>query len=386
MDARNKLINELTERIRQNQVGIKAQELFLGKYLASLKAELFQNSAQEKAFKRAQELKEQLPFNQKVVGKIVKLVERNEEIKNLLKENREGISEIEKKNEDIFEEIGRAACMAYKNFPEQKKQFEDIFTRLHELEIDLKSIDSKLKGSDSSDTGRSILNKIKEKSRLVYFRGIRAARSKKLRRAYRQAGYDICNSEISKQIDDKAFLFIFDSYNKNKAQIQNIDKQSDSFQKEQESLWEKLKDLGAEKNYQKRVNELKKEIKQIEMQMEVAYGNLGYLYCIHPVKSLSEDTDIAKHLKQMKQLEKKNEKYENQIQRLEAAIHIDSLSEQIALKQKRIENLKKEIDTYNEEIASLKEQITYNESEKEKLINVRGPERSLMILNYGPKI
>ena len=113
MDARRKVIDELTERMLQNQNGIRVAVTALGEYLAFLSPQLG-NSALAEPYKQAQELKKKLPTNQKLVRKIVKLVDRSEVIEAEQSKNRQDVEQIQNENDSIYEGMGMAAYEAFR--------------------------------------------------------------------------------------------------------------------------------------------------------------------------------------------------------------------------------------------------------------------------------
>lgn len=380
-DPRKRLIEVLTRRIQENGQENRRQLITLGSYLSLLGPEVFAQTPYAEAVQESKSLQDQLPLNRQKVYRIVQCVERSAEIKTQLQSEADAMAELEKKNTAICEEIGKTAYESYKDIPDPQGRYRGILGELRAQEMKLREVEESLASSQQAAGSGNFLSLIKEKSRSFYLKGVRALALKSLLKSYAETGRAICSSDLIERFDDGRLMQLVAPYRENLARMAEIEKRSRVLETEQETLWQELKELGAEKSHQKRVRELEKGIQGIEAKLDSLYEALGERWRSEPLRSLAGDAEIKRSLRKIAQLEKDGRKAEKQIARLEAALKVEALQDQIATMQDKIARCEQEIKRYQKEIAALSDKIARAEQEKESQIQIRGPEQTLLLLD-----
>jgi chromosome segregation ATPase len=381
VDAYRTVIVELQGRIQQNSAEIRTQLGKLGEYLSYREAQPAGELSPEMAEQvgRIRELREQLPASQQQVKRIMQLAERNAELEAKLAELRGRSQELSRRGELLCEQIGRAAFEDCRLETPRRPEFEEVFGPLSRLEDRIEGLEAEVQQLKAARgggflhflhvTGRSLVLRI----RLAFKRMGAPA-------ACREAGRRFCASDLAGRTPNPAVQSGLSDYRAVERDLQDLGREAERIRADQSTLWVELKTLGAEKSHQRRVRELEQTIQRIEGDLAEAGEKLGSLYRAGPQEG---DEEAARYLKRIEQAEKANAQHRRQIERIEAAVQIDTLERQIRGLEDRVDRLEKEIRKRQEEIVSLQAQIADAETQKKRLVKVRGPEQTLLALPDG---
>jgi hypothetical protein len=385
MDARKQAIAALTARGRQLAEENREQLAVLGEYLATLKPGAIRGTKLEEGYLQVKELQKELPHQRRQARSIVRLVEQHRAKQELLAENRRKTGDLEKRNEEVCEEIGRAAFRAYQHIPDRRGQYGGLFTRLEELDNDFQQRRAKIESLEQDARQAAFLARIKIRSRVAYLKSMLALKNRELAGSFRKTGREICESEFVDKIQDETFTQAIWPYMENKKQILTLQEQKAQLESRQEEIWAELKSLGAEKSHEKKVRELEKVIAETESRLKDSCLALGMLYRKNPVPALKENDDIKAIIEELERAQKMKARDQKQINRLKADLQAEEISRELEKTREQIERLNVEIAGRKEDVAALEQSLRDKESERARLLKRRGPESSLLAIEAPKK-
>jgi len=367
-----KMIAKSTDRLQQNE--INRQDLFkgLGKHLSTLEASSFLKTKLESAYKKIIALNRELPEQRQRISRVVRNTARHNEISKLLKDSKEELKSLEKESSTICRNIGEAAYLSFKKTPDPGKYYLELFSDLAAHNQAIEKIEDDLDQHHYDKRTRPLLKKIVDRGRAALLSSSKSAKMMALPGLYRKAGEKLCESELGEEAADKAFARLMEPYLKNRRQAGKIESRNQEFLAEQERLWQELKALGAEKRHQKLVKELEKTTRHIEEELEQFHGELGKLYCKDHPPSVVGDEYIEESLKKSDRLDKEKNSTKKHIKRLNAALKIERVDEEVNSKKSRIETLEAEIRDRSEQVKELAAGIENLAKEKKTLEKARG--------------
>jgi chromosome segregation ATPase len=378
MDPRRRAITTLTARIGRWAEENRARLASLGEHLAGLKPAQVAGTELEAGFTRVRELQKELPIQRRRARSIVQLVERHRAAQEKLAENRRTAGELEKRNEDVCEEIGRAAFEAYKNIPAPGERFGALFAHLEELDRELQQGGARIEMLENKARAGALAVKIKIRSQIAYYKSLLALKKRTLTGSFRRTGKEICESEFVDRIRDQAFLAAIQPYMENRKRLLALAEQRAQLEARQEEIWSELKSLGAEKSHEKKVRELEKLIADAELRLKESCHSLGLQYRKNPVPALADNEDIKTLLQEISRAEKAMALDRKQIKRLEADLQAEELSRELEKTRAQIERLNEEISGRRREVTELEQRLREGEAERDRLLRQRGSESTLL--------
>jgi hypothetical protein len=384
MDPRKRAITELNRRIAEAAVEVTGQLERLGEYLAGQDEKAFSDAEFLEARNRVQELRSRLPAGRKQVRRIMQCVEKNAELEVKLREASERFAELERESESICEEIGRYGYAAFRSQSLPLEPLLGVFSKVGRQEQELQGLVEDQERSRGSMRSGNILRFIGEAGRGFFIRSAVGFKRKAVARAYAEAGRALAESELPEQIGDAALKLKVAPYSENRQRLEAITREAEELRAAQSALWEEMKELGVEKSHQKRVREIEREIRQTEDELVLSCRRLGELYRAKPVRSFATDPEVKNRLRRASQAEKRADKHRRRIERIEAAIAIDALDEEVRGMRDKIEKLTREIRAREHEVRGLEKRIGASDTERERLVKARGPEQGLLELD-GPE-
>jgi chromosome segregation ATPase len=379
MDPRKRAITELNRRIAENGVEAATQLERLGDYLAGQDEKPFSDPEFLELRRRVVELRARLPAGRRQVRRIMQCVEKNAELEARLRGAGQKLAELERENETICEEIGRYTYEALRSQALPLEGLAELFVKVGRQEQELQSLNEDQERSRGSIRSGNILRIIGEAGRGFFLRSAVGFKRKAVARAYAEAGRGVCESRLAES--DASLKRRVAPYRENKARLEQAGQEAERLRGEQLTLWDELKELGADKSYQRRVRELERDIQSAEDQLCESCRRLGELYRAKPVRSFATDPEVKNRLRRASQAERQSERQRKQIRRLEAAIQIDALDTKVRGMREKIERLTCEIRAREQEVRELEGRIAASEQEREHLVKTRGPEHGLLELD-----
>jgi predicted nucleic acid-binding Zn-ribbon protein len=382
LDRRN-AIEELRRRIRHSEAEALGLLQHLGEYLSYQPAESLARTPLSDVHKRIGELREKLPETRQQVKRILQNVARSEELEKSIRSARAKMTELQEEEDQICEEIGRAAFEAYRSSRPADPQYESVFAPLLKQEQELAGLESEMEKAESAGKSGNFFRIFRESGRTLYVKGLLSLKKKHLTRAYRETGHRFCESGLATETPDPELERTLQPYSENRKRRAELAEEIESLRERHEGIWQELRDLGADRSHHRRVREIEHQIERIEEELEATFGSLGQMYRAKPIKAFAEDPEIRKILRQVARTEKEVEQDRRQITRIEAAIQMESLEKQVAAMNDRVERLGREIKSRQEEVRSVGQRIKEAQEQRGRLEAVRGPEDTL--LNLRPR-
>jgi len=292
-----------------------------------------------------------------------------------------GFTELQTELDSICEEIGRAAYASLGGgSPEQKGELDQLFSKVARQERELQALMEDQDRNRSSMRTGNLLKIIGEAGRSFFIRSAVSFKQKAVARAYGEAGRQLCESPLAEALADAALRRQMAPYYESKKKLEALTQDTEALHKQQSELREELKELGAEKSYQRKLREIERQIQKTETDLQESCRKLGELFRGSPVRSFVADPEVKKRLTRATQAEKAIEKHRKQIGRIEAAIQIDALDSQARAMRDKIEKLAREIRSRQQEVRALEKRIGEGETKKEDLLKIRGSEQTLLEL------
>lgn len=373
------VIEELKVRIEECRHMVSTQVRIVGSSLSKLEPEIFTHGTTRDAVTRAITLRDKLPLERQRVRQILQQVKRNEELKTRARAAGTTIADLRRGNEAVSEEVGRAVFAMYGSLP-LSEEIDKVFQELVRGVAELANVEREHQSILDTQEQGNVLKRLKEKGRAVYYQSMLAMKRKALSKNFRQAGLAICESVLDIKIDDPALKRILTPMLENKEEIARQEKKLTGIKKEQESIWAGLKEQGAEKNHQRKLRELEKNIQGLELNLEEALEELGEKYLQKPIKALAENQEIKQSQILINQAKRDIGKYERQIMRVEAALRIIELDEEINEQAGRVEDLEVRIKGLQKDIIELRNKTAQLGDDREQLLKTRGAEKTLLVV------
>ena len=377
MDTYKRTINELQRGIEKNTGEVHLCLTKLGEYLSYQEAGALATPEMKELHKRIQDLRHQLPESRQLVKKILQSVTRNEELEREIRNRKARIAELAEKNQEICEAIGRAAYTAYKSLKAPREEYRELFEPLRRQEQELEELEAEYQELQAHTKEGKFFRIFRETGRSLYLKGILSLRRKAVGKSFHEAGKRFCNSELDPELKAGGLREALAPYEANEKTIDTLHRETGKLGEDKERMWNELKTLGADKSHQKRVREIETEIQRIEGQLYDAFEALGSLF--RGTRSGGyTDVEASSIVKQIVGIEQKNRKNRKQIERLKAAMRIDSIRDQLGNVADRISKLEADIESRQREIDTLRIQASEGQKEIQQLQKVRGSEQTLL--------
>ena len=373
------VIEELKVRIEECHNMVSTQVRVIGEALSILEPEVFSKEATRVAWAGAIDLRNKLPPERQRVRHILQQVKRNEENKTRAEAAGSTIADLGRENEAVSEEVGRAVFAVYKSLP-LPDEIDMVFQELVRLVAELNNAEREHQGIMDTQKEGNVLKRLKEKGRAVYYQSTLALKRKALSNNFRRAGLAVCESVLDITIDDPDLKRILTPILENKKEMARQEKKLTGIKKEQESIWAGLKEQGAERNHQRKLRELEKNIQGLELNLEEALEELGKKYLEKPIKALAGNQEIKQGQTLINQAKRDIGKYERQIIRVEASFRIIELDKEINDYAGRVEDFEARIKGLQEDIIGLQNKTAGLHDDREQLLKTRGPEKTLLVI------
>ena len=272
MDLIKRERENLEERMRDLEGRKEEFYLGLGEYAAAQKQGEDEPPRVVALRESLEKTNREIEENRMLAAEITGLAKELEELENSQKERRQEIRDLTRNNQDLFENIGRAAYQAFRDGELTGEGLEEIFAPIVEQKDKINTYEVKLKGAPS---GNSFFKKLAHRSREVYLKSNQSMGLRSVAKAYQRAG------ELLSQKSDLAYENI-ESLNraytpflqgKNSAEVlENSLAKGEARIKE---LMEELRRRDALKNSRKRVGDLEKEREDKEQDRRQQLVGLG---------------------------------------------------------------------------------------------------------------
>ncbi|MBN2553890.1 MAG: hypothetical protein JXB06_14020 [Spirochaetales bacterium] len=376
MQDYKRAINQLQRDIDRNGGEILLRLRKLGEYLSYQDAALLPTAEMKELHERIGELRRQLPESRQQVKRILQTVAGNQELEREIRRRKLQITELSRRNQEICEAIGRAAYRAYKSLPAPTRSHDALFDTLDRQERGLADLEAEQESIQARDRDGKFFRIFRETGRSVYLKGLLSLRRKAVAKSYNEVGKKLCDSPLKDELKGGGLREALAPYESNEREISSLQGEIDKLQAEMAEKWNDLKNLGAHRSHQKRVREIESEIQRIEARLQDTFEALGTLFRSAATEG-SEDAETAALIRQIREIESANRGKKKKIERLNAALQIESLNNQLGTLADKISKLEGEIEARSREIETLRAQMAGGEREIGRLQKIRGSKQSL---------
>ena len=371
-------VGELHKGIAKNSSQIRDDLKKLGEYLSYKEAETLPDPAMRELSDRIRDLRRQLPESRQQVKKILQTVAGNEAMEREIRSMKLQINELDKLNREIYVSVGTAAYGVYKSLPVSGDRYEELFVSLEKQEHGVSELEEEQQALQQEGKGGKFFKIFRESGRSVYVKGLLSLRRKAVEKSCLEVGKRICASpELKGELDHPRLREALAAYDANERKSVTLQRELDRLLSEQEKRWNELKTLGAHRSHHKRVREIETEIQRIEARMQDECQALGTLFRKQQPGGL-QDSEAASLIHQIQEIEGNSRTKKKRIERLNAAVRIDGLHNQLGNLADRVSRLEGEIENRRTEIETLRTQISEGEKEIQRLQRIRGSKQSLL--------
>lgn len=373
MDERRLLIKDFETKIDAN--GIKIKELLeqTGEYLFTHAKKDTRSAAQDDydAAKRHLESLEQYRQNK---NRIIAILDRLQEIRKERNQTAGQIETIERANQPIFEELGEVAYEHLRRDLSRYNQYSDVFIDVNNQIEDIENIENDIEEIQEQKKDRKFFKKIADTGQVTYLKGIKMIRSKTMPRLYREAGEKLTETNFLETTGNEEILKTAEPFLQNRDKHVELNSLISKLDDEEKSLETELINLGVDKRADRRSEELDRNIADAKQKYNEKIYSIAQKIRENTPASIGSLQEYKDFMKQIGDLEKQNERFRENITKLNAAIEVDNCIKQIGRMNENIEDLQRRIREHQQEIKGLEQKITDTEAEKKKFEEIRGPE------------
>lgn len=378
MQDYKRAISELQRKMEEDAAEVRLLLKKLGEYLSYQDTATLPDPAMRELNDRIRDLRRQLPESRQQVKKILQTVAGNQAMEREIRSMKLQINELDKLNREIYVSVGRAAYGVYRSLPLSGDQYEELFASLEKQEHGVSELEGEQQALQQAGKGGKFFKIFRESGRSVYVKGLLSLRRKAVDRTYHELGERICGSpELKGELDHPRLRETLAAHEANEKKSVTLQGELDGLLSEQEKRWSELKTLGAHRSHHKRVREIEAEIQRIEARMQDECEALGTLFRNQQSGGL-QGSDAASLIHQIQEIEGNSRKKKKRIERLNAAVRIDGLHNQLGNFADRVSRLEGEIESRRTEIETLSTQISEGEKEIQRLQRIRGSRQSLL--------
>ncbi len=378
MQDYKRAISELQRDMEKDSAEVRLLLKKLGEYLSYQDTATLPDPVMREGSDRIRDLRRQLPESRQQVKKILQTVAGNEATEREIRSIKLQINELDKLNREIYVSVGRVAYRVYTSLPVSGDQYEALFASLEKQELGVSELEEKLQALQEEGKGGKFFKIFRESGRSVYVKGLLSLRRKAVEKSYHEVGKRICSSpELKGELEHPRLRETLAAYEANERKSVTLQRELERLLSEQEKRWSELKTLGAHRSHHKRVREIETEIQRIEARMQDECEALGTLFRNQQSGGL-QDSEAASLIHQIQEIEGDSRKKKKRIERLNAAVRIDGLHNQLGNLADRVSRLEGEIESRQTEIETLRTQISEGEKEIQRLQRIRGSKQSLL--------
>ncbi len=319
---------------------------------------------------------EKIDANNKNIRRIEEIAARLAAIDEELQADKRGIRELEEGLGPVYEQVGTVAFRVYKENPFIDQEYVTVFSDMVNNQEEIRDAENELAEIEAGLEQKPFLERVVLKGKVLLLKSRRSSRESALPRLARRAGEQICAGNFIESVDDPALNEAAGPCLDVKSRVNEIEERDLALREEAETLTVELETLGAEKRYSRRVSEIRRENENLEQALADLFQKLGEVYR-GTLDGEPAEADRKKLLASIRDAEKANDDREEHIQRLQAAIEVKRLNDEIGRMEGSIKSLQERIERQQAEIESIREKIGETEGLRAEQEELRGDEASL---------
>lgn len=287
----------------------------------------------------------------------------SEEIKKI----EQRLASIEYEKNSLYSRIG---VITYEEYAagEVGEEFSLLFTSITHQNAELSRLQTGLKENELRYVASSFLEKMSLKRKRTKLKAEIEKMDTAREELFRNAGKQICNSELIKMVKSRNALVISNDFIR-------LDQERDRMYALLESRkidYNRNQDLlvqsGIEGDVQKKVRDLDKRLEKAEHLVAADYAALGKVAMGEPrIVSLFNDEQMQNLYAEAAELRKQREHTERQLARLEASLKIKELESSIDVDHQKEQRIKGQLESLNVQLKELNNRTTANRKQIAKL-------------------
>ena len=373
MDPRRKTIQELQKRVADISDSLSALYKELGRKLLADDSS-YSDAAQIDRFKNLLERREN---SSAAINEIKRGIERLQEISRFSKELAKHIDELKNELSNLEEKLGREI------FENYDSAYADYFETAYQIAQDEGAIlaekEERLEALKRQSAESGYLKKLLLQAQRLPLEASISQHKSKTAKAFREGGASVFESGVLDRLYEdgklpEPFAEALRLCRRQNDAIAGQLKRGEELSAEAAKIRSAFSFAGAEENPQRRIDELKNEIKDTDAQLDALLTEVGLGFVNTRVTESGDlikdgepiDGKYSSWIDQSLSMRKSRVDMNRRVSILELAIRMDLLQQNIDEYKKNIEDCQTKIAAYHEQISLLEKKLS--ESEDEKLI------------------
>jgi chromosome segregation ATPase len=214
---------------------------------------------------------------------------------------------------------------------------------------------------------------------VAYLRGLRLLRVKGYPKLYSKLGKELADSGYLSKSDKTELLETAKPYLENKEHLDELKSRREELKTERERLTDELKSAGIDRKPDHRIEELNKSIETTNRKLRGKLEEIAGAVREKLPEKIGADVEVRSLITRIDEAEAQINRFEENIDKLEAAIEADALAKRIDQMREGIEGHNKRIAEHQTAIEDLEKRIAEAEGEKARLEKKRGPEEITLL-------
>ncbi len=322
-------------------------------------------------------LNERIENAEQKIARIDQITARNEGIKEEVSRARREISRLENEVVPVFEQIGERAFELYRNNDYLENEYTDQFRDLVQRQSEIDEIDHELEELERGSNELPFIKRLVSGGRSTLLRSRRNSKLEGFPKLYRKAGAALCETDFLSTMNDPKLNEIAQPYLAARSRIQQLEDQINELDNERERLRAELHEMDAERRPTRATRELRERVSELNARRNECLGTLTDFVMQSSYNRAALPDETREVLEEIDRLEAEQQKRQEHINRLEAAIEADQVDSEIAQLQQRLSTLRERLSEVQKELESTESSIDEAKQRKEHLLALRGPEEDL---------
>lgn len=369
----SKLLREAGSRITDLDQALNREFREIGQKLYSSKPSQAPARMTE-AFRQIAGIDEKVSGYDSLIERIREIESRQGEIREELSTAAEQIRELQKDNSAYFESIGEAAYDYFRRNSEQGASYRPVFEPVLNVHAELKSISEEIETAEAELARKSFFDKVVVRGRLALLRTRQANKEGNLPRLLYRVGERIVETNFPEEVDSSDLNQALEPYNLNQRHIEDIRSRQKALEEEQVQLATELDETGATKRPAKRIREIESLRAESSAQRSELLREIGEIAVDTETLLSADDEAFA----EVKRIHSRRSTEQERIERLEAAIEAEHLSQQISRIDDEISSKNKRMSELKKEVAALKKQKGKLDEQRSSAFERRGDESTIV--------
>jgi len=335
------------------------------------------NDANKETRDELEGVAERLEATERKITRIEEIITRTSEIKDEISQARREISRLENEVVPVFEQIGERAFELYRNNDYLENEYTEEFRDLVQRSNEISEIDHEIEELENSGEDASMLKRWVSGGRMALLRSRRNSKLEALPKLYRKAGAALCETDFLATMNDTQLNQIAEPFLAARRRIQQLEDSIGELDHERERLRAELHEMDAEKRPSRAVAALQERVEELKARRNECYGRLTD----QVIESNADLTDLPEAartaIEEIGRLEAEQEKRQERISRLEAAIEAEQVASEIERLEQRTGTLRERLAEIQNEIEKTDGRIAETKQRHQQLMALRGSEDDL---------